>query len=106
MALKHYIATTAAADTRYTLAEVATGYELAVVSTRLSGGTNGGDLDLEVWRGSGATDPVVTLKFSLAANDVVVIDTKDFYEAGDTVKIKGSATGMTVEMSGDYSLTA
>lgn len=105
MALKHYIATTAAADTRYTLIEVATGYELAVVSTRISGGTNGGDLDIEVWRGAGAS-PVVTIKFSLAANDVVVVDTKDFYEAGDTVKIKGSATGMTVEMSGDYSATA
>ena len=105
MALKHYIATTSAADTRYTLVEVASSYELAVVSTRLSGGANGGDLDLEVWRGAGET-PVVTIKFSLAANDVVVIDTKDFYEAGDTVKIKGSAAGITVEMSGDYSATA
>ena len=105
MALKHYIATTAAADTRYTLVEVATEYELAVVSTRISGGTNGGDIEIEVWRGSGS-DPVVTIKFSIAVNDVVVIDTKDFYEAGDAVKIKGSAAGITVEMSGDYSATA
>ena len=110
MALKRFVATVSTANTEETIHisstspyGVETGYELAVVGTRLSGGTNGGDLSLLLYRNN---TKVSEIKFSLAANDVVMIDSKDFYEAGDVLKIEGSAAGLSVELSADYSATA
>ena len=109
MALKHYIATTVAnAETDIPISsesshEVEMDYELAIVTMRISGGANGGDLYFRVYRNESSTwTKKAELPFSIAAEEVVVIDSKDFYEAGDVLRIAGDP-GITVELSADYS---
>ena len=101
--LKHYICKPNEADTETSIVTVAENYELAVVSMRITGGTTGGDVNFIVYRGG---NKMIDIKMSIAANDTVLIDSKDFYEAGDTLKMKASAVGMAIELSADYSPVA
>lgn len=114
MALKHYAATTATSggtsitvngDTYHaiTLATVASGYELAVCSTRINGGANGGEVYIEVVKNSSTVGTVV---YSVAANDVIYIDAKEFYEAGESIRIYSLVEGICVELFADYSAVA
>lgn len=114
MALKHLIATSASTggDSTITvdgttyqvfnLQVVAAGYELAVVTTRISGGENGGEVHLLTKRSGNV---VADVAYSIAASDVVYIDCKEFYEAGDTVAMYATGNGVTVELFADYSAT-
>ena len=115
MALKHYIAKSAStggnttitvSSTTYqvfNLQSVASGYELAVVGTRICGGQYGGEVHILTYRSGNIVSDAA---YVLDADDVILIDNKEFYEYGDTVAMYATMNGVTVEMFGDYSATA
>ncbi len=111
MALKHYIKTSASSggDTTITvnsttyqvfnIQTVAASHELAVVNIRITS-TDGGEVHLLTYR---SNNVVANVAFTIAANDVVYIDGKEFYEAGDTLAMYATDAGVTVEVFADYS---
>lgn len=113
--LKHLIKTSASSggDTTITvdsttyqvfeLQTVASGSSLAVFNIRITGGGNGGEVHLLTYRSSNV---VADAGFSIAANDVVYLDGKEFYEAGDTLAMYATDAGVTVEVFADYSAIA
>ena len=112
MALNHYIQTSASSEGDRTITvsgityqvfdiqEVETGYELAVVTTRITGGATGGEVHLLTYRGD---TKVVDVPFTIGANEVIYINSKEFYEEGDTLAMYATEVGVTVEVFADYS---
>lgn len=112
MAFKHYSATTASTGgetiTRdevefhaFTLLPaVPSGNVFVALSMRISGGPTGGEIHIECDRGA---THLATQVYSVAANDVVLIDAKTFHEATETITIYSAQDGITVELFGDLS---
>ena len=113
--LKHLIKTSASSggDTTITvdgttyqvfyLQVVASDNSLAVFNIRITGGSTGGEVHLLTYR---SNNVVADAGFSISADDVVYLDGKEFYEAGDTLAMYATEAGITVEVFGDYSATA
>lgn len=80
----------------YNLVTVPSGYELAITGTRITGGDSGGEVHFIIT--SGVTSFYVG--YSVAAGDVLLIDQKEFYEAGEVVKVYTNDVGIGVEMFG------
>ena len=112
MALNHYIQTSASSEGDRTITvggstyqvfdiqEVDTGYELAVVTTRITGGATGGEVHLLTYRGNSVAADV---PFTIGPGEVIYINSKEFYEAGDTLSMYATEVGVTVEVFADYS---
>ena len=73
------------------------GTAAAVVGLRIFGGPSGGTLHIEIWQ----TSPTAKLSdtaYTVAANDVLFIDCKEFIEYGQAMTIEGDL-GMAVSAS-------
>ena len=120
MALKHYMAeTVSSGGTSRTILyssgsgigsktvyvsglvpQIANGGEMIVLGTRINGGDNGGELNmLNISSGTVRNN----ICFSIAANDVIYLDCKEVYTAGESLEIYGSEPGITVDVFADSS---
>ena len=96
MPLKRYIVTIVDPRIWYTLVSVEKNTTTAVVSLQILGGEEGGSLTLATLvQPDNASVHESDRVLTVAANDVLVIDDRQFLEYGDTMAISGSA-GMTV----------
>lgn len=93
--LKSYSHTTVA-DATATLFTVPAGSELAVVSIQIYGGTGGGDLTLT--RNDGTGD-VFSATFAVGANENLILDHKQFFEASHSLKVNSATTGIGVNVN-------
>jgi hypothetical protein len=83
-----------------TLLAVPAGQEAAVVTIDIQNGASAADVAVTVAR-SGAV--VSKMLFTLAANDFITIDSKEFLQAGDILAFGASAAGVNCSVSCDLS---
>lgn len=111
MALAHYTATTvssgansrvivngSSSETVYVseLFTVPSGGEMLVMGTRINGGATGGEL--HIVNVDSASQIKNNMVFSVEANDLISLDSKECYTAGEGLEIYATQPGITVDI--------
>lgn len=78
---------------------VPSGGEMLVMGIRINGGENGGELGI-VNSQIGLVNIKSNSCFSVAANDMIYLDVKECYTAGESVGIYSDQPGITVDVFG------
>jgi hypothetical protein len=97
--LKNFSATLTA-ETEVAILTVPENNEAAVLSIEVFGGDNGGVLTFT--RNNG-TEDVFTWKISVESGNLLVFDHRQFFEAGNILKVLSDADGIMVSVNADVS---